>query len=182
MDSLAWILPVLLTGAAFGVLAGDFMWRLRRRPITGRRTRAIYVHLTTTVELLKSRDLWKEAECVRDIREELFPRSYQKLDGNRWFSHTNGAKTRNAFTLVEALVVLAILATLVGLLAPAFMAAMDNAASREPQSHEPPESIWLSTVKHDGHWFVCKGENCCLHHPDCPCRDRTAEDTTGDRQ
>ena len=95
-------------------------------------------------------------------------RSYLELDGKRWFSHTNGAKTRNASTLV---VVLAILATLVALLAPAFMAAMDNPAS--PQ--EPPESIWLSTVKHDGHWFVCKGENCCLHHPDCPCRTRTAE-------
>jgi hypothetical protein len=101
---------------------------------------------------------------------ELFPRSHQKLNGNRWFSHTNGAKTRNAFTIVEALVVLAIIATLIALLAPAAMTATDNAESREP-----PESIWLSTVKHDGHWFVCKGENCCLHHPHCPCRARTAE-------
>jgi prepilin-type N-terminal cleavage/methylation domain-containing protein len=82
-------------------------------------------------------------------------------------------KIRAAFTLVEALVVLAIIATLVAMLTPAFMAAMDNAEGREP--HEPPESIWLSTVKHDGHWFVVKGENCCLHHPDCPCRTRTAE-------
>ena len=82
-------------------------------------------------------------------------------------------KTRNAFTLVEVLVVLAIIATLVALLAPAFMAATDIAARQE--SHEPPESIWLSTVKHDGHWFVVKGEDCCLHHPDCPCRTRTAE-------
>ena len=92
------------------------------------------------------------------------------------------SKTRDAFTLVEAIVVLAILATLVAMLAPAFMAATDNAARQEPR--EPPESIWLSTVKHDGHWFVVKGENCwfavkgencCLHHPDCPCRSRTAE-------
>ena len=82
-------------------------------------------------------------------------------------------KTRAAFTLVEILTVLAILATLIALLAPAVMTAMDNAESQGP--HEPPESIWLSTVKHDGHWFVVKGENFCLHHPDCPCRTRTAE-------
>jgi hypothetical protein len=86
---------------------------------------------------------------------------------------------RNAFTFVEALVVLAILATLIGLLAPAFMAARDaanrSAASQPEKPREPPESIWLSTVKHDGHWFIVRSDSWGMHHPDCPCHSRTPE-------
>jgi type II secretory pathway pseudopilin PulG len=84
---------------------------------------------------------------------------------------------RKAFTVVEALTALAIVATLIGLLVPAVMAARDNAARVvDPQKpREPPESIWLSTVKHDGHWFIVRGDSWGLHHPDCPCRSRTPE-------
>lgn len=85
-----------------------------------------------------------------------------------------------AFTLVEVLTVLAILATLIGLLLPAFWAAMDNAARNADgqgpgKPPEPPQSIWLSTVKHDGHWFVVRGDTWGMHHPDCPCHSRTPE-------
>jgi hypothetical protein len=82
-----------------------------------------------------------------------------------------------AFTLAEILTTVAIILTIAGLLTPAIMAARDNAA-RNADGHkepEPPESIWLSTVKHDGHWFVVRGDAWGLHHPDCPCHSRTPE-------
>lgn len=86
-------------------------------------------------------------------------------------------KTRTAYTLIEVLVSLAILATLVAMLAPAFFAARDAARLRNGQAEaeKPPMSIWLSTVQHDGHWFVTRPEGPFLHHPDCPCRTKTAE-------
>lgn len=86
-------------------------------------------------------------------------------------------KTRTAYTLIEVLVAIAILATLVAMLAPAFLAARDAASGRKGESEEerPPRSIWLSTVQHDGHWFVTRPEGFFLHHPDCPCRTKTAE-------
>jgi hypothetical protein len=65
---------------------------MERRPVAGWRSRATYVHLTAAVERLKSCDLWEEAECVWGIREELFPRSHEKLDGKRGFSNTFGEK------------------------------------------------------------------------------------------
>ena len=86
---------------------------------------------------------------------------------------------KNAFTLAEILTTLAIILTLAGLLTPAIMAARDSAnrnADGQPEPpREPPESIWLSTVKHDGHWFVVRGDSWGLHHPDCPCHSRTPE-------
>ncbi len=80
-----------------------------------------------------------------------------------------------AFTFVELLTAFAIIATLVGLLAPAFMAAKDHAARAETGESEPPKSVWMQTVQHDDHWFITRGEGFFLHHPDCPCRSRTAE-------
>ena len=83
---------------------------------------------------------------------------------------------RPAFTLVEALVVLAICATVVGLLTPAFFAAT-QAASRSGQDandSSPPPTYRLWTAQHDNHWWVI-GSDHFLHHPDCPCRSRTAE-------
>lgn len=81
-------------------------------------------------------------------------------------------------TLVEVLVAVAIVGTLVGLLMPAIMA-VGSAASREDGGvKEPSRSLWLSTVQHDGHWFVGSfGTHAVAfqHRPDCPCRDRKAE-------
>jgi hypothetical protein len=83
-----------------------------------------------------------------------------------------------AFTIVEALTALAILATLVGLLVPAILAARKNAdhmtVPSVAEDSEPPESWTLCTVKHSGHWFVV-GDKWGMHHPDCPCRSRTPE-------
>jgi competence protein ComGC len=80
---------------------------------------------------------------------------------------------KRAFTLVEAVVVVAILLTLVGLLWPAISAAR-SAASRGSDGvthaiNEPTESWNLHTVRHDGHWFVEKAGGGVCHHPDCPC-------------
>lgn len=80
---------------------------------------------------------------------------------------------KRGFTLVEAMVVAAILLTLAGLLWPAFSAAR-AAASRgsngvQNTSNEPPESWELHTRQHDGHWFVERNGGGVCHHPDCPC-------------
>lgn len=80
---------------------------------------------------------------------------------------------RRAVTLVECLVVLAILATLCGLLVPAFMAATGS-RTQPDVGVEPPATIQMVTVQHDGHWWVLCRET-FAHHPDCPCRSRTAE-------
>jgi prepilin-type N-terminal cleavage/methylation domain-containing protein len=85
----------------------------------------------------------------------------------------NAYQKRRAFTLVEALTVLAILATLVSLLVPAILAARKNAdhmtVPSVAEDSEPPESWTLCTVKHSGHWFVV-GDKWGMHHPDCPCQ------------
>jgi len=81
---------------------------------------------------------------------------------------------RKAATLVEGLVVLAIIATLVGLLLPAILAS----AGFKPQSAEPPETSLLHTVRHDGHLWVLSWRSHSthfVHHPDCPCQGKQAE-------
>lgn len=87
---------------------------------------------------------------------------------------------RKAFTLVEALVAIAIAATLFALLIPgiltAFVAARKNAdhAGVAVTVDEPKESWSLLTVKHKGHWWVI-GNNWGAHSPDCPCYGKKAE-------
>lgn len=88
------------------------------------------------------------------------------------------------FTLVELLVVVAILGTLAALLIHAFPAARDHAAAdgSAAQPLEPPKTSLLRTVRHDGHlwvigWSFDGGSHAThfVHHPDCPCQGRTAE-------
>lgn len=78
--------------------------------------------------------------------------------------------SRRGVTFTECLVVLAIIASLAGLLVPAFMAA---AGSKEQK--DPPRSWNLYTAQHDGHWFVKDAGGGVCHHPDCPCSGRKAE-------
>lgn len=86
---------------------------------------------------------------------------------------------RRAFTLVEAIVVLAILATLAAMLWPAISGA--RAASKrggEQKPEGPPRAVMLDTVQHDGHWWVrhwTYRTAAIVHHPDCPCQTRKAE-------
>ncbi len=82
---------------------------------------------------------------------------------------------RKAFTLVEAMVVVAILLTLVSLLMPAFLAAKDAAAKKASGEPPRPSTTWmLWTVQHDGHHWVISAPvgsmpSTFQHHPDCPC-------------
>lgn len=76
---------------------------------------------------------------------------------------------RRAVTLVECLVVLAILATLFGVIA------VGRPGAKQTSNQEPPQSWNLYTAQHDGHWFVKDAAGGVCHHPDCPCRSRTAE-------
>jgi|694.fasta_scaffold72960_7 hypothetical protein len=95
---------------------------------------------------------------------------------SHWMPLPDGPKS--AFTAVEVLTVLAIIATLVALIMPAFLAARKNAdhmtVPSVVESGDPPESWSLCTVKHSGHWFVV-GDQWGLHHPGCPCHTKTAE-------
>lgn len=80
------------------------------------------------------------------------------------------------FTLVEVIVVAAILLTLVGLLWPAFSAAWAAATGKpeEVKPSGPPRSFRLYTAQHDGHWWVMSPDH-FEHHPDCPCPAQNAE-------
>jgi prepilin-type N-terminal cleavage/methylation domain-containing protein len=83
---------------------------------------------------------------------------------------------KKGFTLVEALVCLAIVLTLVGLLVPAIQKSLNNSKPIENGEKSIPDG-WMydfHTVKHDNHLFIKSG-HCIIHHPDCPCFTRTAE-------
>jgi hypothetical protein len=82
---------------------------------------------------------------------------------------------RKASVLVEALVVAAIVATLVGLLWPAISAVRGAASRRGDETPQPRETRLLETVQHDGHHWVIShhgGPAAIVHHPDCPCTGR----------
>jgi prepilin-type N-terminal cleavage/methylation domain-containing protein len=80
-----------------------------------------------------------------------------------------------AFTLVEALVVLAIVLTCAALLYPAVARLFDHGPHNAVAAQDEPREAWtLTTVKHGGHWWIV-GTEWGQHHPDCPCRKRQAE-------
>ena len=82
---------------------------------------------------------------------------------------------KTAFTLIEAITVIAIIATIAAILAPAILAAKKNADHVTLASPEdPPESWSLCTVKHGGHWYVV-GNHWGAHSPACPCLPKSAE-------
>lgn len=81
---------------------------------------------------------------------------------------------KRGFTLVEALVVLAITCTVIGLLAPAITLALVGSGAVEANK-EPPDSRVLFTEKHDGHLWVLRASGHFVHHPSCQCSARTAE-------
>lgn len=78
-------------------------------------------------------------------------------------------------TLVECLVVLAIIAAFAGLLAMAAAGIREH----KDQPQDPPQSWNLYTAQHDGHWFVKDSGGGVCHHPDCPCSGRKAEAEVG---
>lgn len=85
--------------------------------------------------------------------------------------------TRRAFTFIEFVIALFIVATILGLLVPALVAARSN-ANRKPG--EVPESQYLMTSRHDGHlWIVAPTLNQFMHHPDCPCHGKAERDDQG---
>lgn len=89
-------------------------------------------------------------------------------------------RCNRGFTLVEALVVVAIILTLVGLLWPAIIAARAAAGRHKngvvEQAPPQPTPSWdIYTVLHDRHWFVTDVRGGVCHHPDCPCLNRRAE-------
>ena len=91
---------------------------------------------------------------------------------------------KRGITLVEVLVIIAIIGTLIGLLAPVMQMAVaaykrgnhaggQAAVPAQIVAPAPEDGRWyLLTVKHDGHWFIItrgSGSQHFMHHPDCPC-------------
>lgn len=90
-------------------------------------------------------------------------------------------KSKNGFTFVEFLIALAIVATLLGLLVPALVAARAN-ANRKPEEvrQESDKSWYLHTEQHDGHlWILNRNMDYFVHHPDCPCKGKAERDDQG---
>jgi prepilin-type N-terminal cleavage/methylation domain-containing protein len=83
---------------------------------------------------------------------------------------------KKGFTLVEALVCLAIVLTLIGLLVPAIQQSLNNNKPTENGEKSIPDGSMYNfvTVKHDNHLFIRDGHS-IIHHPDCPCFTQTAE-------
>jgi hypothetical protein len=91
---------------------------------------------------------------------------------------------KRGITLVEVLVIIAIIGTLIGLLAPGMQMAVaaykrgnqaggQAAVPAQIVAPAPQEGSWyLLTVKHDGHWFIITPSSAArsfMHHPGCPC-------------
>lgn len=81
-----------------------------------------------------------------------------------------------AFTLIEALVCMAIVAILVALIIPAVHAARGRANGTLPAPVETSQSgCSLVTVQHDGHQYVIgrmSSGTAMLHSPSCPCQKK----------
>lgn len=80
-------------------------------------------------------------------------------------------------TLVEALVVLAIIGVLLILVIAAFDARRLEGAISGKRTEPPPGGLFawhLTTVQYEGHWIIAS-EGALLHHPDCPCFGRSPE-------
>lgn len=83
-----------------------------------------------------------------------------------WSAAGKKSKARAGVTVVEALVVVAILFVLIGLLVPSVAFATKSGDA----------SAYLMTVTHDGHKFIIpspflsRGSYSILHHPECQCQ------------
>jgi len=88
-------------------------------------------------------------------------------------------------TLVEVLVIIAIVGTVFGLMAPGIIAAYNRGNQSGAQANVPSQaamqapldgSQYFITVVHDGHWFIIRrhgGDTPFMHHPDCPCTKKS---------
>lgn len=69
---------------------------------------------------------------------------------------------RLGFTMIEVLCAAAILAILAGLVLGCIPVSGPDSG--------PPKTVMLTTVEHDGHWFIVDGTvRFFVHHPGCPC-------------
>lgn len=80
---------------------------------------------------------------------------------------------RKSFTLIEVLVMLAILAVIAALLVPAFMSA--NRVATQASAETTIGSVRLTTIEYEGHKFVVGthvtfGALAIVHSPGCPCQ------------
>ena len=77
-------------------------------------------------------------------------------------------------TLVEVIVIIAIIGTFLGLAIPVVQIAIDGPPAAKQEDRPAPRPGNMQTVTYDGHWWVRDGYSSC-HHPDCPCYSRTPE-------